>query len=274
MEIWQAFMLGLIQGVAEFLPISSSGHLTLFQMIYDLQEAPLTLAILLHMGTLLAVIAVYWREIWEMIRHPIRSDLKWLILATIPAVAVALTMKSSIEAMFTGQFLGIAFLINSFVLLIAESISRFRENHREDVGWLNALAMGVMQAVAIMPGLSRSGSTIAGGLATGLRRKRAADFAFMMSIPAILGSAAMELKDIADEATAASVSLTEQFTLTIEQMGGVQPVLVGFATAAILGFLAIKFMLYMIRRMSLNWFALYTGILGCIIMVWQLLGNG
>lgn len=269
--IWRAVAQGVLQGITEFLPVSSSGHLTLFQTIHAeaFEMAPnvrMALDVLLHAGTLLAILIAYRREFVGMIRHPIASDLKYLALATVPAAAVALIFRHRIEGLFEGNLLGVSFLINCAVLLIAEAIGRFAAKRRRSVGWAQAAAMGAMQAAAILPGLSRSGSAIAGGLATGLSRKRAADFAFLMAAPAVLGSLLMELIGFAGTAEAGfGAGLAE----AIEGIGGWQSALAGFAAAAAAGFLAIQFMVYFIRRMSLNWFALYTGLIGGIYILWQ-----
>lgn len=271
--IGQAIAQGALQGVTEFLPVSSSGHLTLYRLIFGESalspSAAVSFGILLHVGTLLALIAVYRVEIWGIIAHPLKSDLKYLALATVPAVAAALLWGGEVESLFEGGLLGISFLINSAVLLFAEAITRFMRNRRDEVGWLHASAMGVMQAVAILPGLSRSGSSIAGGLAAGLKRKRAADFAFLMAIPAVLGSMCMEIIGFAKDNAEGSASFAARFGEAIDGVGGWRPALAGFAAAAVVGFLSIRFMLAFIRKMSLNWFALYTGLLGGILILWQ-----
>ena len=142
----QAFILGLVQGLAEFLPISSSGHLTLLQMFFGIEEAPLALDVLLHFGTLIAVLIVYRKRIVNMIMHPLKSELKWLIVATIPAVIAALFLGDLIDAAFKGDCLGYCFLLTSFVLLLGESINRFRAKKHKHVTWYDALIMGCAQA--------------------------------------------------------------------------------------------------------------------------------
>ncbi len=266
----QAFILGLIQGLAEFLPISSSGHLTLGQMFFDLSEVPMTLDILLHLGTLLAVFVVYWRRILNMIVHPIASELKYLIVATIPAVLAALFLGDFIDKLFEGAYLGFSFLLTSFVLVVGEAVNRLRTRKHKQVTLCDSLIMGCMQAVAIAPGLSRSGSTICGGMVTGLTRKRAADFSFLMSIPAILGSAVLDLKDMYDGAEAAGVAFGAQFMERIAEMGGVIPVVIAVATAAVSGFLAIKLMLKIVKRVGMRWFAVYTFLLGAFMIAYQM----
>lgn len=256
MSALQGLALGIVQGLTEFLPVSSSGHLLVLQKIFGIDtDGQLLLNILLHMGTLLAVFAVYWRRIWQMICHPIQSELKWLVVATIPAVIAALVVD--FDDAFEGQFIIWSFYLTSIVLVGGDAIGRWRRRNRRvhkrvDLG--DAAAMGIMQAVAILPGLSRSGSTISAGVASGLSRKRAADFSFLMSIPAILGSLLLEVKGI---------------VLDGESVGNLEaaPTVLGVLAAAVFGFLAIKGMLSLIRRVSMKWFALYTFLLGTFLLL-------
>ncbi|MBQ8953394.1 MAG: undecaprenyl-diphosphate phosphatase [Clostridia bacterium] len=268
----QAFLLGLVQGLAEFLPVSSSGHTTLLQMLFGIAEAPEILNVLLHLGTLLVVLVVYRRRILNMIRHPFKSELKWLILATLPTVAAALTFKDKLEAAFGDvKYLGYCFIFTSFIMLVGEAVNRLRVKKHKPVRWYDALVMGCMQVLAILPGVSRSGSTISGGMITGLSRKRAVDFSFLMSIPAILGSAVLGAKDIYDMAEAANVGFGAQLSALVQQMGGALPLVIGVATAAVSGFLAIKLMLYIVRQFGLRWFAAYTFLLGAFLIARQVL---
>ena len=268
----QAFLLGLVQGLAEFLPISSSGHTTLLQMLFGIQEAPEILNVLLHLGTLLVVLIVYRKRIWNMIRHPFKSDLKWLILATLPTVAAALTIKDKLETTFGDiKYLGYLFVFTSFIMLVGEAVNRLRTNKHKHVRWYDALVMGCMQILAILPGVSRSGSTISGGMISGLSRRRSVDFSFLMSIPAVLGSAVLGAKDIYDAAEASGVSFTSHLTALVEQMGGAMPLVIGVATAAVSGFLAIRLMLYIVRQIGLRWFAAYTFLLGAFLIARQVL---
>ncbi len=253
MDIMQSLWLGLVQGLTEFLPVSSSGHLLLLKRLFGIATNDITFEVLLHGGTLLAVIAVYWRRIWNMLCHPLRSELPLLVAATVPAVIAALLLD--FDTAFEGEYLGFSFLITTLILWLADLVGGLAPK-RKAVGWSNAIVMGVMQAVAIMPGISRSGSTISGGVATGLSRKRAADFAFLMSIPAILGSIVLELMGggVGQLAT-----------------DNLVPVLVGVGVAAVSSFLAIKVMLAIVRRVRLTWFGLYTGVLGVLILLDQYL---
>ena len=244
MNAIQGLILGIVQGLTEFLPISSSGHLLVLQKIFGIDtDGQLLLNILLHLGTLVAVFAVYWRRIWNMLCHPIQSELKWLVV--------------DFDAAFEGQFIIWSFYLTSIVLVAGDVIGKWRRRNRrvhKRVGVKDALTMGVMQAVAILPGLSRSGSTISAGVASGLTRKRAADFSFLMSIPAILGSLVLELKGV---------------VLDGEPIGDVTllPTLLGVLAAAVFGFIAIKGMLKLIRRVSMKWFALYTFLLGTFLLL-------
>ena len=257
MSAFQAFILGMVQGLTEFLPVSSSGHLLVLQKIFGISaegDGMLVFNILMHVGTLIAVIVIYWKRIWNMVRHPFASELKWLVLATIPAVIAALVFD--FDDAFEGKFIIWSFYLTSVVLVVSDWIGsqrRLQKKYHKDVRWYDALSMGVMQAVAILPGLSRSGSTIAGGLASGLTRRHAADFAFLMSIPAILGSVVLEGKDILELGTSISVSTGA--------------IIVGVLSAMVFGFLAIKLMLWVVKKISLNWFALYTFLLGSFLLL-------
>ena len=267
----KAAILGVTQGLAEFLPISSSGHLELMQHLMgmnDSEGAMMLLTVLLHAGTLIAVMAVFWEDWWHILRHLFRSHtLRMLILASLPALAAAVLIKlffGSIDVLFGSGFLGISFLITGVLLLLAERCSHrgkhVVQHHR--VGVKQALIMGGMQAFAMIPGVSRSGSTLFGGVASGLSRKRAAKFSFMMSAPAILGSLLLEGKDAMENG--AFDYLSANWTA----------VALGVALAAISGFLAIRYMLKLINHVSLNWFALYVFIVGAVVIVMQLTGQG
>lgn len=253
MDLLQVFWLGLVQGLTEFLPVSSSGHLVLLQRIFGIASTSITLEVLMHVGTLLAVIAVYWRKLLDMVLHPIKSDLKWLVLATVPAVVAALVFK--FDDAFSGQYLGFSFLITTLILWLADLVAGVSFETKQ-VKWYNAVVMGIMQAVAILPGVSRSGSTISGGIATGLSRKRSADFAFLMSVPAILGSIVLDAKNIFSPGA-------------LEAAGGGLALAVGVVASAVFGFIAITGMLKLVRRVRLPWFGLYTGILGVLVLLDQ-----
>lgn len=266
MSIFQAIILGLVQGLSEFLPISSSGHLILTRALLGISEATsqggafLMFDILLHVGTLGAVVIVFWKDWWGILKNPFKSKtLGLLFIASLPALGVALVFNDLIEGMFTGWFLGIAFLVTGLVLTLAEGLSQrrqYKEKAIETPKIKQALTMGAMQAVALLPGVSRSGSTLFGGIASGLTRKSAAKFSFMMSAPAILGSLLIEGKD------ALELGLFSQIALV--------PTIIGMVVAFASGLLAMKGMLKLVEKISLNWFALYVILLGIVVICIQL----
>ncbi len=262
MDMLQAAILGIVQGLGEFLPVSSSGHLTLVSALMGVEAGSL-LIVLLHLGTLLAVLAVFWKDWIGIFRDRIIHSrlLGLLILASLPALAWKLALKA-LKLEEGGGFLGLAFLITGCFLLIAEKIShRGRHSKGETrVRPRNAFIMGCMQALAMMPGISRSGSTILGGIGSGLSKKTAIRFSFMMSAPAILGGFLMEAKDAME--TGAFSTLKENLI----------PIVIGVAFAALFGYAAIRFMLKLVEKISLNWFALYMILLGAAVLALQFAG--
>jgi len=272
-SILNAIILGLVQGLTEFLPVSSSGHLVLLHKIFGISEPALFFDTMLHLGTLAAVFVVLWKDIWGILRRIVQPLTGFLIIATIPAVIAALAFGDFIERAFeTGRFLGFSFIITSLLLVTAEVLSRRAGSARdtslhdaggikkaEEMNWLDALIIGILQAIAILPGLSRSGATISGALFRKLNRDFAARFSFLLSIPAILGAVVLQTKDLVKGGA------QELFSESLQAA----PVIIGTLTAAIIGFFAVKFMLKIIREKSLFGFAIYTGILGILVLIDQ-----
>jgi undecaprenyl-diphosphatase len=258
MNILIAVVLGIVQGLGEFLPISSSGHLVLLQKVFGISEQTLFFDTMLHVGTLFAVVVVLWSDIVAILHRPIQPLTGFLIIATIPAVFAALVFGDEIDYIFdTGKFLGVCFLITAVLLCVAEFLSKRISQangykKREEMNWLDALVIGIFQAIAIPPGISRSGATISGALSRKLDRDFAARFSFLLSIPAILGALVLNLKDLAKNGGAAG-------GLGVE-------VIAGMLTAAIVGFFAVKLMLKIVREKSLFGFAIYTAVLGGLIL--------
>jgi undecaprenyl-diphosphatase len=264
-----AIVLGIVQGLTEFLPVSSSGHLVLMQRIFGVEKPGLFFDTMLHIGTLSAVFVVLWKDIWEILKKIIQPLTLYIIIATIPAVIFALAFKNKIESAFeTGQFLGICFLITSALLVTAEQLAKRAENKKscEKMNWIDALIIGVFQAIAIPPGISRSGATISGALFRKLDRDFAARFSFLLSIPAILGALVLQVKDLVKDNNMTAGESIE--TLPVENIG-VLPVIAGTVTAAIVGFFAVKFMLKIIREKSLYGFAIYTAAIGILVLLDQ-----
>jgi len=261
MDVITAIVLGIAQGLTEFLPVSSSGHLVLLQKIFGINAPGLFFETMLHVGTLLAVFVVLWKDIWEILKKIIQPLTGFIIIATIPAVIVALAFNDLIESAFeSGQFLGICFLITSALLVTAEQLAKRAANKKngENMNWIDAVIIGVFQAIAIAPGISRSGATISGALSLKLDRDFAARFSFLMSIPAILGALVLQVKDLAKSGGAAAG----------ESIGALS-VAAGTVTAAIVGFFAVKLMLKIIREKSLYGFAIYTAAIGVLVLIDQ-----
>jgi undecaprenyl-diphosphatase len=266
MNIIHAVLLGIIQGLTEFLPVSSSGHLVLFQKLFGISEPALLFDTMLHMGTLAAVVAVLWKDIWAILRKLNQPLTLYLIIATVPTVIAALAFRKPLERAFeTGYFLGFAFLMTSALLIGAELLAKRGATHSRtasSMNWLDALVIGVMQAVAIIPGVSRSGATLSGALSRRLDRDFAARFSFLLSIPAILGAMVFQLKDLVKgDVETASVTVTGGI--------GAAAMLAGTISAAVVGFFAVRLMLKIVREKTLWGFAVYTGVLGLLVLLDQ-----
>jgi undecaprenyl-diphosphatase len=254
----EAVILGAAQGITEFLPVSSSGHLVLLQKIFGISESALLFDTMVHAGTLAAVFAVLRRDILALLRRPLQPLTGYLALATVPAVIAALLFKDTIEAAFaSGAFLGFAFLLTGALLLAAEAHSRRRSARGTAMNGIDALVIGLLQAIAIIPGVSRSGATLSGALSRGLDRDFAARFSFLLSIPAILGALVLQMKDLAGggsgEAGGAGIDAV--------------PLVCGILTAAVVGFFSIRLMLKIVRERSLSGFAVYVIALGGLTLL-------
>ena len=255
MSVGAAIMLGVIQGLTEFLPVSSSGHLVLFQKIFGITEPALLFDTMLHTGTLAAVCAVLWKDIWAILRRIIQPLTLYLIIATVPTVIAALVFRGPLERAFaTGQFLGVSFLATSALLAAAELLAKRARAKKQAMNWPDVLVIGIMQAVAVIPGVSRSGATLSGALSRGLNRDFAARFSFLLSIPAILGAVVFQLKDLTGAETAGIPAAA---------------IIAGTLSAAIVGFFAVRLMLNIIREKSLWGFAVYTGLVGLLVLADQ-----
>ncbi len=271
MNVWIAMLLGLVQGLCEFLPVSSSGHLLLVQELFGVTEGAMFFTVMLHLATLIAVFIVYWETIVELVKKPFQKTVGLLIVATIPAVVVAILFKKVpfleqfSAAADAGKYLGFCFLLTSLFLFISDNVHKtrydesgnrvpFKGKKMKNMGVGDALLIGCMQGVGVLPGVSRSGSTISGALVAGLNRKTAADFSFLMSIPAILGGAVFEIPD-AIETGMAGLHWTS--------------LAAGMLVAGMTGYFAIKLMISAIKKKKLWGFAVYTAVLGILVIVDQ-----
>lgn len=282
MSLLEAILMGIIQGVTEFLPVSSSGHLALFKILFNVEDVGLLFDVILHLGTLIAIFAVYYKDIWKMIQegfaiiadvcknigiffsnvakkkkggyhHVIcngyRKFVMLVIVSTIPTGIIGVLDASVVE--MASQILvvpGICLILTSLLLLVADHCKGGDKMPRQ-VTYSNAFMIGIAQGVATMPGLSRSGTTIAACLLSGFNRKFAVKYSFIMSIPAVLGSLVFELSDLM------SVSFTSTEIIYY---------LVGMVVAAVVGYICIKAMLYVVRQKKFTGFAIYCFLVGAI----------
>lgn len=308
MTLIQGILLGLLQGIAEFLPISSSGHLKAIQFLFGLNDVPIFFDVLLHIATLLAVI-IYFRKIIGklfgvlfrlILRKPeseqafnissvqeIDSKVQTLvpndkvgrntilmIIVTTFITGVLGIISSKLIPELPLKFVAIGFLVTSILLITSTIISKRKypevenENeiyniHIKSLTLFQAIAIGIAQGIGTLPGISRSGSTIAGALFCGVDRKTAGDYSFIVSIPAILGAFILTFKDALDEAKEVGKTFIQYFSDTV----GIFPAIVGFISAFIFGYFALAVLMKLIHKGKLEWFAVYlipAGILGLI----------
>jgi undecaprenyl-diphosphatase len=271
MDIIQAIILGIVQGLTEFLPVSSSAHLVFVPEILKVQSS-LAFDTILHVGSLVAVVIYFWKDIIRMLksffsslvdiprrqfRKGIREDkfkkLAWfVIIGTIPAGLAGILFKDLFEGLFSDVFIvGFFLIITGFLLWGSEMMSRrvSAKTSLKEMSVKNSLIIGIAQAFAIAPGISRSGATISAGLFLGIERELAARYSFLLSIPAILGAALVQVKDISGIDVSTTVFIA------------------GFIAAAITGYIAIKIVLKLIQEKNLLIFAYYCWIIGPIAMI-------
>lgn len=272
MTVIKAFILGLIQGLSEFLPISSSGHLAIAGRIMGMDAESSNLLffnILLHVATLFAVFAVYYKDIWEMIKAFFamigdiftgkglrlkeffyRRLIVMLVLGTLPAVFAALFLGDIIENPQLWQ-IGIFLIITAILLFASEKLSGGKTVLTEMTP-LKAFCVGCFQGLGTLPGISRSGSTIVGGLFSGLEKNTALRFSFLLSIPAILGALVLEVKDVLSAGS---------------QLFSVSSVVTGMLTAAVSGYFAIRFLLRLVSKSKLGYFSYYCTAAGIVAII-------
>ena len=273
MQWWQALILGLTQGLTEFLPVSSSGHLTFLQRVLgiDIGGAELFFNIILHLGTLVAVCIIFWRDILVLFRKPFKT-LLYLVVATIPAAVAGLLLDDVIEThLMGGKYVGVVlavFFTFTAAVLFATEIFAKRKKSELPICWRTALPMGFAQAVAILPGVSRSGSTIAAGTFAGGTAENVSEFSFLMPISVILGSFFVELvKGIIDKEEGFAYS----FQVAGPQFGWC--IAIGLIVSAVAGLFAIKVMLAAIKKANYKWFSLYLVLLAITCVVLQCTGK-
>lgn len=259
-QLWQIVIEAVVQGITEFLPISSDGHLVLVGHLLERWFGKsssgadtMQLVIGLHLGTLLATATVYRNELWSLLKKP--RLLAAILLGTIPAGVIGIAFKDFFEqTMSSPLFAGLGFFVTALFLFAGQKLE-LNLLQLDQVPLPHAFAIGCFQALAILPGVSRSGSTIAGGLMIGLTRQAATTFSFLLSIPAVGGAVLLEAVDMA---RGQSGSL---------ELG---PLLLGAAIAFAVGIVALRFLIRIVTQRKLHWFAYYCLVLGTITTAWQL----
>jgi undecaprenyl-diphosphatase len=265
MDILKIIILGIVQGLTEFLPVSSSGHLVLAAELLNFHEEGVAFEVFVHLGTLLSVLIVFRKDVHKMILAPFqflssgleKGDTKhylywdlYIIIGTIPAAVIGLAFKSKIEAAFSNIFLVIAMLAVTGTILL---LSRYMPKKNQEMTAIKSFLIGISQAFAILPGISRSGSTIVTGIFLGIDKEKAARFSFLLSIPAILGASVIKLKDLI---------LMDNYTIPISYL------LLGAIVSFIAGYFAIIWLLDIVKKGKLEWFALYCYLIVIVSSIW------
>lgn len=256
MNVLEGFILGIVQGLTEFLPVSSSGHLVLLQRVFGIEKGVLTFDIAVHLATLIAVFFVFRKDIIDIIRKPFSRLPLLIAVGTIPTVVIGVAFKDLFEKLFeSGSTLGLEFILTGLILWYADG-AKSKNKKLDGTTYVDASVIGVAQGIAILPAVSRSGLTIAGALFRGLNREFAAKFSFLMSIPAILGAALLDgyklVKGGAELGT------------------GFWPLIIGMTAAAATGYIAIRFMLKVMSKGSLKVFSYYVFIVGLLVIIEQI----
>ena len=250
----EALILGLIQGLTEFLPVSSSGHIELGKFLFGVESADnLMFSVLVHTATMLSIIVVFRQDIWHLITRALRFEwntetrfITLIVISMIPTGIVGLLFESRIEQFFDGQI-----LLVGFMLLITASVlfsTKFSKKNNKEVGFLHALIIGLAQTIAILPGISRSGATIGVALLLGVDRSAATRFSFLMVIPPIAGATLIKVKDLFSSPAAYNQELL--------------PLGVGFIAAFVSGLIACSWMLKLVRKGNIAYFSIYCVLAG------------
>jgi undecaprenyl-diphosphatase len=264
LDWFKIILLGIVQGLTEFLPVSSSGHLVLAERIFDLHSENIYLEVFLHFGTFMAVLIIFWKDVYGMIKA-LWNKIFWrgeattsvnyihlffcLFIGTIPAGILGLLFKDYVEHAFTSShFVSIMLIITGLFLFL----SKFSRVRKESVGLLDSLIIGISQGLALFPGISRSGWTIGAGLFRGVKGSKAAEFSFLLSLPAILGASILKMKE----------GLSQKIPLETVEL-----YVLGALFAFIFGYFSIKFLLRIIKKGKLEYFGYYCIIIGFLSLI-------
>lgn len=273
MNVFIIIILGIIQGACEFLPVSSSGHLVVFYNFFNVYDNTIILSIILHVATLLAVILLYRKQLFLLVKKPLCKTNYLLLTATIPTVIMVLIFKKFIEESFSGEYVIICFLITAAMLMLSEYLYKKR-NYRQksvvfttsnhgllseasvysyNITYLQAFIIGVAQGVATIPGISRSGSTISAGLVSGVNKHDAANFSFLLSVPIIIASLFYELYNLRGQQIVLNFSVFELF--------------IGFVVSFVVGIFCLKVMLDFVKKQKLYVFSIYLVLLAAFLLL-------
>jgi len=260
MDWLQALILGLVQGLTEFLPVSSSGHLELGKVLLGIEgESNITFTVVVHGATVLSTLVVFWREIRNLITGAFKFQLNEetnyilkLIVSMIPVLLVGIFLESWVESFFTGNivFVGAMLLFTAFLLALTHFVKITKTD--KPITYGSALVIGIAQAVATLPGISRSGSTIATGMLLGIDKKLVAPFSFLMVLVPIIGANLLKIKELHDAAITTATAIHWV------------PLVIGFGAAFISGLLACTWMVNLVKKGKLLWFAVYCLIIGLL----------
>lgn len=279
MDWLDALILGIVQGLTEYLPVSSSGHLEIFKEILGIDlpdDENLQFNVIVHAATVCSTLVVLWPLFAKLCKSffTFRRDSEFyyvckLLVSCIPVAIVGFFFKDKVEEIFGSglMIVGICLCVTAALLLFAH-LSDMRAcrggddklvpaSHGHDIRWIDAIVIGIAQAVAVLPGLSRSGTTIATGILLGDRRDKVASFSFLMVVIPILGECLLDIKDMMDPANTAQAAV------------GAMPLIIGFVSAFVVGCAACSWMLNLVKKGKLVWFALYCVVMGVICMLWQ-----
>ncbi|MCR4569115.1 MAG: undecaprenyl-diphosphate phosphatase [Bacteroidales bacterium] len=270
MEWWQAILLGIVQGLTEFLPVSSSGHLMIFKELLGVDaEGFLDFTVTVHFATVLATLVVFWAVIWKLLKgffkfkYNDETDYICKILVSlIPVALVGFLFKDQVDALFSGSLrqVAIGLCITAALLLFSDNVGKrikapVAKDTRNGISYWQAFVVGIAQACAVVPGVSRSGSTIATGLLTGVKRESMAQFSFLMVLIPIIGEQSLELLKVATG--------SESFGSGV----GSLPLVLGFVGAFLSGLFACKVMIAIVKKAKLSWFALYCLLVAVLIFI-------
>lgn len=254
MTILVAIILGLVQGLTEFLPVSSSGHLTFFELVFGFSEGSVFYNIVLHLATLIALVIVMWKDVVWLIKNPLSKTSLLLLLSTVLTAIIGILIDLFVGASGNLLVIAIGFVVTAILLIVLNVYIKKNKNLGGDVGIKQAIIIGVVQGIAVLPGLSRSGSTLVSGVISGASQEQSAKFSFLLSIPIIIGGTIYE--------TYKGIKFGFGFSLQ-----DIFPMVLGFVVAFISAILTLKLMFKLVKKNKWIWFSTYLIIFAILIIV-------